>query len=595
MPGRRQRFVELAADLVRAGGDDRTCPPCSPRTSTSSSLPVQLTMRKTRPITRSTATAIRRDQPRARRHAALRLARRTRAAGPPPSRSCGRQLRRRLLARVDLLEEVELDVVVVELLAHRWPGDRNAADCSPFTGGILPLSAPAEPWRSSLPRGQTNGVRWRGRPTAVAPGSLVLGRYRPIRPLGSGGLGIGLARREEESRAATSRSRSSPATATRRARAEREASAAARLRHERCLRAHAFARDPGHVYIVYDYVPGRTLREAMRAGELTDAAALEAGAQILDGLAHAHAHGIVHRDVKPANVLLVGRARTSSVKLFDFGLAVMHEEETLTAVGDIPGTLAYISPERLTRRSRRGRPQTSGRSACCSGRRSPASTRSGAARCSTPRRRIEAGAPSLASVRPDLDRPIVECVDRALAIEPSRRPTAAALADAAAQGRVLARRRAAPRPLRRSLTPDQALRVSTARRRPPFLFAAWTAAALPFFPAGWALVDRPAVAGARRSLEPAARARLRLAVPVLPLGNYALAARRRLRHRGCSSGSSRCGASREAGLLLDGWAAARRRRPARLRAGARACSFGIRSAGASRWRQPSSRSRRSRA
>ena len=100
------------------------------------------------------------------------------------------------------------------------------------------------------------------------------------------------------------------------------------------------------MYIVYDYVPGRTLREAMRAGELTDASALEASAQILEGLAHAHEHGIVHRDVKPANVLLSEGADVE-VKLFDFGLAVMHEEETLTAVGDIPGTLAYISPERL--------------------------------------------------------------------------------------------------------------------------------------------------------------------------------------------------------------------------------------------------------
>ena len=73
---------------------------------------------------------------------------------------------------------------------------------------------------------------------------------------------------------------------------------------------------------------------------------LEAAAQVLEGLAHAHAHGIVHRDVKPANVLLVD-GRGISVKLFDFGLALMHEEQGLTAHGDIPGTLAYISPERL--------------------------------------------------------------------------------------------------------------------------------------------------------------------------------------------------------------------------------------------------------
>src|ERR671927_1823495 len=137
----------------------------------------------------------------------------------------------------------------------------------------------------------------------VAEGGLVLDRYRPLRPLGSGGSGsVWLARDERngldvalkivprEGKAAT--------------RAEREALAAARLRHERCLRAYGLERDSRNVYIAYEYVPGKTMREALRSGELNDAAAVETAAQVLEALAHAHARGIVHRDVKPSNVLL---------------------------------------------------------------------------------------------------------------------------------------------------------------------------------------------------------------------------------------------------------------------------------------------------
>ncbi len=351
---------------------------------------------------------------------------------------------------------------------------------------------------------------------AVAPGSLVLGRYRPIRPLGSGSSGSVWLAVEEESGTEVAL-KIVPREGNSGARAEREASAAAKLRHERCLRAHALARDPGHVYIVYEYVPGRTLREAIRENALDDAAVLEAGAQILDGLANAHAHGIVHRDVKPANVLLAEGPETS-VKLFDFGLAVMHEHETLTAVGDIPGTLAYISPERL--RGEAARPGAdvwavgvllwealAGRHPFWSG--SLLDTA----------RQIEEGAPSLATVRPDLDRAIVECVDRALAVDARRRPTARALA-ARLRKVAPALRRSRRRPPRLALRP-----TAVTRRLVPaaaaILFTAWSAAALPFFPAGWPLA-LAALAGVIALWNQRLALAFCLAVPVLPLGNYAL-------------------------------------------------------------------------
>src|ERR1700758_5408465 len=180
---------------------------------------------------------------------------------------------------------------------------------------------------------------------ALRESEPVLGRYRPLRPLGSGGSGsVWLARDEKTGLDVALKIVAKEGKAA--ARAEREAAAAARLRHPSCLRAYAFARDSRHVYIAYEFIPGRTFRAALRAGELDDAAAVEACAQVAEGLAHAHRAGILHRDVKPSNVLLA-EGDGVSARVLDFGLARMAEAETLTEQGDVPGTLAYISPERL--------------------------------------------------------------------------------------------------------------------------------------------------------------------------------------------------------------------------------------------------------
>src|SRR3954469_1901212 len=181
--------------------------------------------------------------------------------------------------------------------------------------------------------------------SAALDSDLFLGRYRPLRPLGSGGMGhVWLARDEKSGLDVALKIVAREGKSGHRA--EREARAASSLRHPRCQRILALARDPSHVYIAYEYVPGRTMREALRAGQLDDRAALEVCGQIADALAHAHRRGIVHRDVKPSNVLLA-ESPDIDVRLLDFGLAQMAEFDTLTGLGDIPGTLAYISPERL--------------------------------------------------------------------------------------------------------------------------------------------------------------------------------------------------------------------------------------------------------
>lgn len=370
------------------------------------------------------------------------------------------------------------------------------------------------------------------RPAAsAAPGSLVLNRYLPVRPLGSGGSGsVWLAREVETDREVALKIVTREGTSG--SRAEREAAAAARLRHPRCLRAHALARDSGHVYIVYEYVRGRTLREAMRAGAIGDAAALEAAAQVLEGLAHAHAHGIVHRDVKPANVLLE-EGRGISVKLFDFGLALMREEEGLTAAGDIPGTLAYISPERL-----RGEPAGPAADVWAVGVLLWEALAGfhpfwGGTLVDTAKA-IERGAPSLREQRPDLPRSIVSCVDRALSVAPGRRPTAAGLAGTLREAagdlkrRSPARKRAA---LKLAAPPAPRAPASVRELIEPAqrgLAAAGAAAAagmtthvLPFFPAHWPL-GIAAVAAALTLWSERVGLAFCLCAPVLPLGNYSL-------------------------------------------------------------------------
>jgi eukaryotic-like serine/threonine-protein kinase len=356
--------------------------------------------------------------------------------------------------------------------------------------------------------------------TTVAPpppSELVLDRYRPLRPLGSGGSGsVWLAR--DEASGLDVALKLVPREGKPAARAEREAAAAARLRHPNCLRAFALAHDDRHVYIAYEFVPGQTMRQRMRTGTLTDRDAVEAAAQVLDGLAHAHRHGIVHRDVKPSNVL-VEDGDEMHARLSDFGLAQFEEAETLTAQGDVPGTLAYISPERL-----HGRPATPAADVWAVGvllwealaGRHPFLTGSPVEMA----KMIEAGAPPLREPRPDLPDPLVKLVARAMAADPARRPSAERLArdlrDATRPSYTGPRR--APRP---SYTPPALPTVDVHRITAPLLAAAvtgWSTATLPFYPAGWPLA-LAALAGGLTALKPRAGLALALAAPIFPLGN----------------------------------------------------------------------------
>ena len=356
--------------------------------------------------------------------------------------------------------------------------------------------------------------------TALAP-ELILGRYRPLRPLGSGGMGhVWLARDEQTGLDVALKMVAREGKSA--ARAEREAKAAASLRHPRCQRIYALARDPGHVYIAYEYIPGETMRQALSAGKLDDRGAVEVAAQILEALAHAHGRGIVHRDVKPSNVLLA-EGDDHDVRLLDFGLAQMQEFDTLTAMGDVPGTLAYVSPERLL-----GKSATAAADVWAVGvmlwealaGRHPFRSES----LGETSRRIQAGAPSLETVRPDLPESIKRAVASALALNPARRPTAEELA---AELRAQTKRK--PRHSRTKVGNVPSLRIRpravlTERALPAIsaaLWADWATSTLAFYPAGWAAPLAAAAAGIAL-LSPRAGTAFAFLVSFFPLANISL-------------------------------------------------------------------------
>jgi eukaryotic-like serine/threonine-protein kinase len=174
-----------------------------------------------------------------------------------------------------------------------------------------------------------------------------LGRYRLDRTLGSGGMAIVYLGHDRELGRVVAVKRLADNLSHDRAfrdRFLREAQLAAPLSHPNVVRVYDFGHDPdGRPFIVMEYVEGGSLAETLaRDGALSSARVVAVARDCCSGLAYAHAAGLVHRDLKPQNLLL---DRDGRVKIADFGIARTLDGTSLTLTGSVLGTVGYLAPE----------------------------------------------------------------------------------------------------------------------------------------------------------------------------------------------------------------------------------------------------------
>ncbi|MET7690062.1 serine/threonine-protein kinase [Streptomyces sp. NPDC005483] len=183
-------------------------------------------------------------------------------------------------------------------------------------------------------------------------GLLLAGRYRLADPIGKGGMGRVWRAHDEvlhravaikELTAALYVSESDQAVLLARTRAE--ARAAARINHSAVVTVHDVLDHDGRPWIVMELVEGRSLADAVKEeGRVEAREAARIGLWVLRALRAAHSAGVLHRDVKPGNVLL---ARDGRVLLTDFGIAQIEGDTTITRTGEVVGSVDYLAPERV--------------------------------------------------------------------------------------------------------------------------------------------------------------------------------------------------------------------------------------------------------
>jgi hypothetical protein len=265
--------------------------------------------------------------------------------------------------------------------------------------------------------------------TEVAGHTVVAGRYRLGRRLGSGGFGTVYEAHDERLDRLVA-IKVIPAHGPAPERAQREALAAARLHHPGIVAVFDAGDDGEGRYLVSELVRGRTLDVLEREGALSDRDVLRVGLALADALDHAHERGVIHRDVKPQNVIVPDEDEAAA-KLTDFGVAHLAGDEPLTRTGDVVGTLAYMAPEQAAGERVDERADLYALALVLYEALAGANPVRGASPAATARL-VGTVLPSLRSRRRDLPAPLCAGLDRALAPDPDARGTLDELAEALA-------------------------------------------------------------------------------------------------------------------------------------------------------------------
>ncbi|WP_327415848.1 serine/threonine-protein kinase [Streptomyces sp. NBC_01233] len=184
-------------------------------------------------------------------------------------------------------------------------------------------------------------------------GAVLAGRYRLVEPIGRGGMGkVWRAHDELLHRTVAVKELTAGLYVSQadrdvmHARTQKEARAAARIQHPAVVTVHDVLEHDDRPWIVMEYIDGPSLADAAKAaGRIEPREAARIGLHVLGALRAAHAVGVLHRDVKPGNVLL---AKDGRVLLTDFGIAAIEGDSSITRTGEIVGSIDYLAPERVT-------------------------------------------------------------------------------------------------------------------------------------------------------------------------------------------------------------------------------------------------------